>query len=95
MPVSGLMLSFSSDVASHGDVLRRIQRRAEIVIGPARGEKLAVVVDTDSREQDRDIWQWLQDLPGITGVHLAFASWDEPRADTAEPPSASTARTKH
>lgn len=77
MPVSGLVITFSSDIADHGRIVEQLAGEPAIDIGEAQGAKLAIVVDTDSRERDREIWHWVRDLPGVAMVDVAFVGFEE------------------
>lgn len=77
MPVSGLVITFSSDTADHSAVLEQLAREPTIELGDACGPKLPIVVDTDTREQDRTIWNWVRDLPGVAMVDVAFVGFED------------------
>ncbi len=77
MPVSGLVITFSSDIADHGKIVEQLSVEPGIEIGDAVGPKLAIVVDTDTRDRDREIWQWVRDLPGVAMVDVAFVGFEE------------------
>lgn len=77
MPVSGLVITFSSNTADHGEVLEQLADEPAIEVGDVCGAKVAIVVDTDTREQDRKIWNWVRDLPGVAMVDVAFVGFDD------------------
>lgn len=77
MPVSGLVITFSSDVADHGEIMEQLAAESAIELGTACGPRLAVVVDTPSRDHDRTIWDWVRDLPGVAVVDVAFVGFEE------------------
>ena len=82
MPVSGLVITFSSDIADHGKIVEQLSVEPGIEIGDAVGPKLAIVVDTDTRDRDREIWQWVRDLPGVAMVDVAFVGFEETETST-------------
>jgi len=84
VPVSGLVITFSSDTADHGKVLEQLAGEPAIEVGEACGPKLPIVVDTDTREQDRTIWHWVRDLPGVAMVDVAFVAFDDESEGTTD-----------
>ena len=36
-----------------------------------------MVVETDSRDRDREIWHWLQELTGVAMVDVALVGFEE------------------
>ena len=87
VPISGLVIVLAEDEASRAEALSAIERDQRISVGPRRDRRLAVVVETDSSEEDREVWDQLQALPGVAWVELAFASFDtEPSAATSPAP---------
>lgn len=80
MPVSGLVITFSGDVTDHRMSLKRLHEEPAIEVGEARGAKLAIVVDTESRQRDQEIWQWVCELPGVILVDVAFVGFEEPES---------------
>lgn len=77
MPVSGLVVTFESAIANHVETTERIAKIPEIEIGEAVGGKLAIVVDSASRQRDQEIWQTVSGLPGVIDLAVAFVGFDE------------------
>jgi nitrate reductase NapAB chaperone NapD len=82
VPVSGLVITFSSDIAHHGETMEQLAGEPAIEIGDAVGPKLAIVVDSDTRDHDREIWNWVRNLPGIAMVDVAFVGFEETETST-------------
>lgn len=83
MPVSGLVLILSEDESTHAATLQAIGNDPRVEVGPRQGRRLAVVVDTDSSEQDKEVWNRLQSLAGVDLVELTFVGF-EPAAAHSE-----------
>ena len=78
MPVSGLVVSLSQEPQLRAEALDAISREAKITLGEREGNRLAIVLDTDSSQEDRHIWDWLHSLPGIALLEVAFVGFDQP-----------------
>jgi len=70
MPVSGLVLTLSREELCRRKVLAALCEHASIAIGELAAHRLPIVVDTPNSEEDRAIWNWLQELPGVLFVDL-------------------------
>lgn len=75
MPVSGLVLTVPE--ARTRDVVARLVEHPGVTIGPAEGPRLPIVVESDAVSEDRDTFLWLQELPGVTTVELAFLDFSD------------------
>jgi nitrate reductase NapAB chaperone NapD len=90
VPVSGIVITFSSDVIDHGETIKQLLAEPVIEIGESSGAKLAIVIDTDSPRRDREIWDWVQNLPGVAWLDVTFVGFDdiedrkEPRPSTVK-----------
>lgn len=78
MPISGLVITFSSAVAEHSEALNDLSKFPEIETGVCRGSKLAIVVDSNSKARDQEIWNSVRQLPGVIDVAVAMVAFDEP-----------------
>lgn len=92
MPVSGLAITLSSDARAAAECLRALETESRIELGPRHGNRLAIVTETQSQEEDKALWAWLDALPGVTLVDVAFVHFDppprsEPRTVSAPEPS--------
>ncbi len=74
MPVSGIVVTFASTVAEHSAAVETLRLIPEIDIGPAGGSKLALVVDSPNSRRDQEIWETVQQLPGVIDVALALVA---------------------
>jgi hypothetical protein len=80
MPVSGLVVSLCQEPQARAEAIEAIGREPRITMGTQEGNRLAVVLDTDSSQQDQQIWQWLRSLPGVSLLEVAFVGFEEDRA---------------
>ena len=76
MPVSGLVITFETEVSQHQATVEQLRARSAIEIGEASGPKLAIVVDSQSSAEDQEIWHWVHGLPGVAGVEVAFVGFE-------------------
>lgn len=87
MPVSGLVITLAPppDVpgASNGlrdgstRVIEQIHLHPHLQVGPRQGQRLPVVLDTPDRETDKRCWLWLNGLPGVHHVDIAFIHFED------------------
>ncbi|TWU37388.1 hypothetical protein [Novipirellula artificiosorum] len=77
MPVSGLVITFKRKVADFGSSVEALRQIAEIELGATNTNQLAIVVDTDSCRRDQEIWDTIDQLPGVTDIRVALIGFDE------------------
>lgn len=77
MPVSGLVITFSSHAVDHQESVKLLSNEPTIEIGETNGPKMAIVLDTETRDRDREIFQWIRDLPGVAMVDVAFVGFEQ------------------
>ncbi len=51
---------------------------ASLEIGEAHGPRLPLVVETQSRRHDRDVFDAIRSLPGVRQVEVAYVWFDDP-----------------
>ena len=73
MPVSGLVLTLSTDTLKRESALAALRRHRCIEIGQASEHRLPIAVDTPDSDADRQVWSWLHELPGVEFVDLVCA----------------------
>lgn len=76
MSISGLVLTLSDD-DSAGTVVSTLAADPRITLGEKFGRRLAIVAETSSVESDRELWDYLRGLPGITNVDVTFVHLDD------------------
>jgi hypothetical protein len=77
MPVSGLVVSLSDEPQRRAEALAVIGREARITMGVLEANRLAIVLDTASSEEDRQLWDWLGSLLGVSFVEVAFVGFEQ------------------
>jgi hypothetical protein len=73
MPVSGLVLTLSTDAEASAAALMELRSHGSIGVGDRVGHRLPIVVDTATSDEDRHVWEWLHTLRGIALVELVCA----------------------
>lgn len=78
MPVSGLVIVLSDP---NTDAIAAIRANARFVIGdgPVNG-RLPVVLDTKTEAEDRAQMRWLEALPGVALVEVAYHDFSDASA---------------
>lgn len=90
MPISGLVITFDRPVAQCSGAISALRAMPEVDLGHADANKLAIVVDTETQEHDRLVWEAVQQLPGVADVAIALVAFDkhtdenDPRDRTSE-----------
>jgi nitrate reductase NapAB chaperone NapD len=49
----------------------------EIDIGESAGSKLAIVIDSETKRRDQEIWNMVQQLPGVIDLAVAMVAFNE------------------
>ncbi|WP_235033173.1 hypothetical protein [Rubripirellula obstinata] len=69
-------MTFRSSVMEHSDTIKAIGDIPEIELGDAAGSKLAIMIDSATKRRDQQIWNTLQQLPGVTDLAVAMVAFD-------------------
>jgi len=77
MPISGLVVSFSDQTELREQAIAAIGRESRIEPGLFASNRMAVVIDTVSAEQDKQLWNWLTALPGVTFVDVVMVGFED------------------
>ena len=77
MPVSGLVVSLSNDVEARAQALAAIEQESRLECGVIESNRMAVVVDSHSADEDKELWAWLQGLDGVVFVDLIMVGFEE------------------
>ena len=78
MPISGLSIVLSPDAQCAEQACEAIGREPRIEVGERQGARLAIVSETQSTDEDKQLWNWLWDLPGVAHVDVAFIHFEPP-----------------
>ena len=82
MPISGLVVTLSDSDTERADAIDAMRREPRIELGISELEqtvasRIPIVVDTQSNEGDKQVWQWLNDLPGVVFVDVALVGFED------------------
>jgi nitrate reductase NapAB chaperone NapD len=58
-------------------VFEQLFNHPNITVGERSDDRIAIVVDSDSKDHDADIWDWLSNLPGVGEIKIAFVGFDD------------------
>lgn len=86
MPVSGLVLTIFP--ASLIEIKRHLAPDPRFTPGELQGHHLPVVFESETLEEHRTAWRWLEELPYVCFVELAYHDFsDMEELGTRPPPS--------
>jgi len=85
MPVSGLVVTLKPAQPSGGDpadtpdleAVRQIANHPNFQAGELQKSRLPIVLDTQDKETDKACWGWLNELPGVHHVDVAFIHFED------------------
>lgn len=77
MPVSGLRITLVDDETIAQRALTALGDDDRVEIGVRNAAHVAAVVDTVDRDEDKHVWRWINELPGVRHVDVVFVSFDE------------------
>lgn len=77
MPISGLVVVCQSLELLEEKVVQSLSRHPNIVLGERCGNQLAIVVDTESKEEDIKVENWICNLPGVQEIKIAFIGFGD------------------
>ena len=80
MVISGLVVSLSAQ--SNASLVDQIAHAGPFIVGLRTDHYLALTLEADSSSIMEDRHRWLQALPGIVNVEVAFVSFEEEKITT-------------
>jgi hypothetical protein len=80
MVICGLVLTLGA--RSDTSVVDQIADAGPLIVGQRTDHYLALTLEADSSSSMEDWHRWLQALPGIVNVEVAFVSFEEEKATT-------------
>ncbi len=81
MPISGLVVVLDAPNGPFPGTLEALRAHAAIEVGEMTDSNIAIVVESTSDKHDQEIWQWVQELPGVIDIRIAFVGFDEVASD--------------
>ena len=85
MPVSGLVVTLRDEPLERAQTLAAIAHQPQITTGVLEQNRLAIVVATDSRREDKRLWDWLGSLAGVSSLEVAFVGFEQPAESNGLP----------
>lgn len=85
MPIVAAVVHLSGRPVDALHALAGLARLPGLVIGERHGDRLPIVLDTPTREADREAWDAVSATPGVVHVDLVCADFSDlvPPADPA------------
>jgi len=80
MVISGLVLTLRAQ--SNASLVDQIADAGPFIVGQRTDHYLALTLEADSSSSMEDWHRWLQALPGIVNVEVAYVSFEEGRITT-------------
>jgi len=78
MPVAGMVITFCEDEGLRACAVEALAADPRITLGEAqRGRKLPLVTDTETLEEQQDLWRALVNIPGVLTLDLAFEDFSD------------------
>lgn len=75
MPISSLIIHAA---IGHADaVAQAIQIRPGVTVAETQGERLVVLTETANRDEDRHIWNELENTEHVVGVNLIYHNFED------------------
>ena len=59
MPVSGLVVSLAENSDLRQQAIDEINQESRIEVGVIESQRMSIVMDTTSSEEDKRLWNWL------------------------------------
>lgn len=77
MPVLGAVLQLSQEPELQRDALDFLNSLSALTLGEPGERGIPVVLESETREQDRDLWEQLGDHPGILFCAVVYADFSD------------------
>jgi nitrate reductase NapAB chaperone NapD len=70
--ISGLVVTLALDPEEAGATVATLEAEPRLRIGPRAGQRLALVAETDSVHEDRELLERIAEIPGVLSAHVVF-----------------------
>lgn len=77
VPISGLVVTFVASHTTPETLIQALEKIPEIEVGEFDEHRIAMVVDSETRQRDQEIWDAVQQLPGVSDINVAFVGFDD------------------
>ena len=74
MHLSGLVLLFTQDDEAIGQTIAMMENAGHFILGERIGSRLSLVMEVDCSEDALKWHHWLQQLPGVVSVDIAYVT---------------------
>lgn len=81
MLISGLVLLLSKNPSSQQRVQHTLQEAGCFQIGVLTGSRLSLVMEVPGPDDAVYWYRWLEKLPGVLGVEIAYVSVNDPACE--------------
>ena len=72
MPISGLVIDLDGHAGAAEAALHAVRADRRFTLGDEAAERVPVVLETESHRESRVCLEWLEGLPGVTLVQVAY-----------------------
>lgn len=94
MSISGLVVTLSDNSLADA-ATAALAADPRLTLGGQFGRQLAIVADTPGVASDRDLWDQLRTMPGITNVDVTYVHLDADPGENGSPGDPGTAEVHH
>jgi hypothetical protein len=85
MPISGLVLTLDTNSDLRQRTWEALEQHPGIDVGTWHEDRLPIVTDSPDEQADRELWDWLQALPGVLKLEIAVIHFEnEPAGGEGE-----------
>lgn len=77
MPITGLVITLTSEPVARRAALDAMSAHRAIELGEAAGDRLPVVVEAKTPDENAALWEWLHALAGVQFVDVAYVSFED------------------
>ncbi len=81
----GMPADSSTTSPEYAAIIEQIQQHPNFQAGLRQGQRLPVVLDTPDKQTDKQCWGWVNELPGVHHVDVAFIHFEDEDAIEASP----------
>jgi nitrate reductase NapAB chaperone NapD len=89
--IGGLVISLEKEAAACETFVATLRAHPAIEVGDSHGNKIAIVVESASKYEANEIWEWLHQFPEVAAVNMAFASVETSDESSRTEPARSNA----
>lgn len=77
MPVLGAVVMLSREPAKANRVVEALRADPRITVGALFSGVLPVALEVANKHDERELWQWILDTPGVTDLGLVFSDFSD------------------